>query len=406
MAAKYTAGIDWAENWLDCAVMDREGRRLGHRRIVYVDTADPVGDFVTLLASASRQWRRIPVAIEDANNLFAEALADRGMTVVPIDPTLVARARKAATVGAETKADVSDAYLLADMVSTGRHTPRPLGPPEARVLQVLARGHTQTVRSRIRAVLHLRSALAVYFPAALHAWPRAGLTYPQARAVLTAAPSPERAAALSRGQLADILRAAGRWRTVDDEAERLSLLFRRPALRTQPAVEEARATAVLGLLADLDHACRRAEESGAALTATFKTHPHHPIATSLPGVGDLLGARIMGEIGTLDAYPDVRSLCAYAGVTPVTWASGTASRTSKRRAANQWLRAALHQAAFCALTRSPGIRAYYSTQRERGVAHNTTLRNVGRRLVRCLYTCLQRQEMYSEARAFPQTDPL
>ncbi|WNI18094.1 hypothetical protein [Actinacidiphila sp. ITFR-21] len=33
------AGVDWADRWMDCAVIRRDGTRLGHRRIVYAETA-------------------------------------------------------------------------------------------------------------------------------------------------------------------------------------------------------------------------------------------------------------------------------------------------------------------------------------------------------------------------------
>ncbi|MGW8452456.1 IS110 family transposase [Streptomyces niveus] len=395
-------GIDWADRWLDCAVVRRDGARLGHRRIVYAETADPVGDYLAFLRTCNRtRWRTIPTAIEDPNILFAQALAGAGMPVVHVDPTLAARARKAATVGGVTKSDRSDAYLLAGMLRTGRFATVPVNSPAAQAIQVLARAQDDAAQSRVRILHQMRATLLTYHPAAVTAW-RQGLRHPQARAVLAAAPSPRTAAGLTRGQFADALVAGGRWRTVADEAERLHLHFRRPALRTHPTVEEARAMEMLGLLADLNHACMRAEKLARQAAAAFTAHPHHRTITSFPGIGDLLGSRILGEIGDDPTrFPDARALCAYAGVVPVTWASGTEARVSLRRAANHHLRNALYQAAFCSLTRSPGAAAYYQQQRGRGATHNTALRNVGAKLLRCLYRCLERDLLYDESAAFP-----
>ncbi|MEE4544054.1 IS110 family transposase [Streptomyces sp. V4-01] len=397
------AGVDWADRWVDCAVVRRDGARLGHRRIVYAQSLDPVGDYCAFLRSFNRtRWRTIPTAIEDAGILFAQNLTDQGLAVVHVDATLAARARKAGSIGGDTKADRTDAYLLAGMLRTGTFAPRPVSSPAARAVQVLARAQTDAAHRRVEALHRLRAALVTYYPAAVTAWPKAGLRHPQARAVLAAAPSPHVAAALSRVRFAEVLRTAGRWRTVEDEAERLHLHFRRPALRTHPVVEEARAAEVRGLLADLDHACARADDLARQAAKAFAAHPSYKIVTSFPGIGDLLGSRLLGEIGDHpQRFADARALCAYAGVVPVTWASGTAARVSMRRAANSELRDALHQAAFCSLTHSPGARAFYRAQRERGIAHNTALRNLGARLARCLFFCLQRDVLWDERDAFP-----
>ena len=62
----------------------------------------------------------------------------------------------------------------------------------------------------------------------------------------------------------------------------------------------------------------------AALTAAFQDHPDAPILVSFPGLGPVLGARILGEIGDdRERFATARGLNAYAGTTPVTRASGT-----------------------------------------------------------------------------------
>jgi hypothetical protein len=60
-----------------------------------------------------------------------------------------------------------------------------------------------------------------------------------------------------------------------------------------------------------------------------------------------------------------------------------------RYARNRRLGDAVHQWAFCALTTSPGARAYYDTLRARGAGHHTALRQLGNRLVGILHGCLK-----------------
>ncbi|GAA3868259.1 hypothetical protein [Streptomyces sedi] len=124
------------------------------------------------------------------------------------------------------------------MVRTGRHRALAPGSRAVSALRVLATAQTRAIRQRTRAVHQLRACLATSYPAAITAWPRhTKLRHPQARAILALAPTPAAAAALTRSQIAAALQRAGRWRTVDDEAERLQSHFRHPSLRTHPTIE-------------------------------------------------------------------------------------------------------------------------------------------------------------------------
>ncbi|MFF3556256.1 transposase [Streptomyces tsukubensis] len=403
MATMY-GGIDWARRWLDCALVHRDGTRLGHRRIVYAETADPVGDYLSFLREHNQtRWQAIPTAIEDTNLLFVEGLVDCGMEVIHIDATKASRARKAATVGRDVKSDKGDAFLLAEMLRSGAHAPLRRSSPQARALRVLAQAQGAATANRTRALLALRASLNAYFPAAASAWPPSmGLGHPQARAVLALAPSPGIAATVSRMALAQALREAKRFRTVEDEAERLHLHFRKPALRSDSRVEQARMAEMLSLLADVNHACARVEDLTALVSDSFTRHPSYKVITSFPGIGDVLGARILAEIGDAEErFPTARALRAYAGMAPVTWASGISARVTIRYAVNVYLRQALTKSAFCMLPRSPGAKAYYDIRRQRGASHFTSLRAVGARIVSCLHHCTRHECLYDEPAAWP-----
>ncbi|BDT39477.1 IS110 family RNA-guided transposase [Streptomyces yaizuensis] len=399
MATVY-AGIDWSDGWLDCAVVHRDGTRLGHCRITRAGNTDPVGEYLAFLQRHSRLWRGVPTAIEDPSLLIVEDMLARGMTVVHVDATLAARTRKAQSPGGERKNDVEDAYLLAGMLRGGAFRPLALASPEVRAIRVLAHAQAAAVATRSRTLNRLRTVLTAYHPAAVTAWGKRGLRHREARAVLAVASSPGAAAALSRAQFAAALRAGGRWRTVVDEAERLCLLFLRSrGLRVHPVVEAAREVEMLSVLDELTQACVRADGLAERVSVLFGRHPYYPVLVSFPGVGDTMGARILGEIGDIGRFT-VRGLCAYAGVTPVTWSSGTMRRDSLRRAVNGHLRRALTQAAMTSLLHSPGAAAYYRARRERGCAHFTSLRAVGARMARCLHHCLTHGEAYDEEAAW------
>jgi hypothetical protein len=82
-----------------------------------------------------------------------------------------------------------------------------------------------------------------------------------------------------------------------------------------------------------------------------KAFPGGEIYLSMPGLGDLLAARVAGEIGEhITQFDHPAGLQCYAGSAPVTRRSGKSDFVVARRLAhNHYLGAAVHQWAFCSL---------------------------------------------------------
>ncbi len=107
------------------------------------------------------------------------------------------------------------------------------------------------------------------------------------------------------------------------------------------------------------------------LDAGFESHPDAVVVRSLPGLGTILGARVLGEFGDEpNRYATAKSRKNYAGTSPITRASGTKRVVLARHARNQRLADAIHQWAFAALTASLGARAFYDAHRAAGDSHH------------------------------------
>ncbi|GHH29394.1 IS110 family transposase [Streptomyces rubradiris] len=394
-------GCDWSDKWLDFAVLNDAGTVMAERRITYADAPDPVAEYQAFLAPLERRWRSAVTGIEDTGILFARALAAAGMKVVHVDPTRAARHRSALGIA---KSDRADARMLAAMVRAGVCRPVVASSPEAQALRTLTHTHRAAVAARVEAAHSLRAALTRFWPAAAAAWPSrlGGLRNAQAMTVLAAAPGPRAASKLTRARLAELLRQAGRTRAVEDEAERLHLLFCRPAMLLDPQVEEAESVRIRDLVAVLDRAVSRAAALEKDMHAHYTRQRHYPLISRIPGIGPVLGAYLLAEIGDRpeERFGSGRSLAAYAGVAPLTWASGTTTRVAFRRASSVHLRSTLHTAAFSLAMQSPGAQHYYRRRRAAGDAHATALRKLGRRLVLCLYRCMSTGLPYDDAVAF------
>ena len=135
--------------------------------------------------------------------------------------------------------------------------------------------------------------------------------------------------------------------------------------------------------------------------AGFGRHPDAEIYLSQPGLGPVLGARVLAEFGDDPTrYADAKARKNYSGMAPITRASGTKRVVLARYARNRRLADALYQQAFAALTASPGARAYYDRQRARGATHHQALRALANRLVGILHGCLRHHTRYDETIAW------
>ena len=133
----------------------------------------------------------------------------------------------------------------------------------------------------------------------------------------------------------------------------------------------------------------------------FGRHPDAEIYQSQPGLGPILGARVLGEFGDGPGrYADAKSRKNYGSTSPITRASGKKKVVAARFVHNSRLVDALNAQAFASLNASPGARAFYDELRARGIEHNDALRRLANRLVGILHGCLKTRTLYDEATAW------
>ena len=139
----------------------------------------------------------------------------------------------------------------------------------------------------------------------------------------------------------------------------------------------------------------------------FDAHPDAEILRGLPGLGLVLGARVLGEFGDdPNRFADAKGRKAYAGTAPITRASGRSLVVLARLARNRRLADACERWAFSPLTPSPGARHYHDALRSRGKTHSQAPRQLANRWVGILHACPERREPYREEVAWAQVLPL
>jgi transposase len=398
-------GVDWAEAHHDICVLDEEGHVLGKRRIA--DGMAGLADLHRLVADHTEEPDEVVVGIETDRGLLVSALVASGFEVYAINPMAASRYRDRHHVSGA-KSDPGDAKVLADLVRTDRHNHRRVaGDSElAEAVKVLARAHQSAIWGRQRQANALRSALREYYPAALEAF-GTDLTSADALAVLGVAPTPELGRQLSRSKLAAALRRGGRQRNVESRAEAIQAALRTDQLGQPAVLSGAYGHVTSSAVRIITQFNAEIAELEGALAEHFEQHPDAKIIRSLPGLGTILGARVLAEFGDdRTRYADGKSRRNYAGTSPITRASGKSRVVLARFARNRRLADALDQWAFCSLTHSEGARTYYDQLRSKDKTHRQALRQLANRWVGILHGCLVHQCLYDESVAWRTVEPV
>jgi len=391
-------GVDWAEAHHDVFVQDEDGRRLAGGRLP--EGVEGIARFHEMVGAHAEEPDEVVIGIETDRGLFVRALVATGYQVFAVNPMSTSRYRdRHSTSGA--KSDPGDAKVLADMVRTDRHNHRPVtGDSElAEAIKVLARAHQSMIWSRGRQSNFLRSTLREFYPAALVAFD--DLTSGDALEVLKVAPTPTLGAGLSRSKIAAALRRGGRQRRIEQRAEEIQTALRAPQLQGSALVATAMGSSVSATVAVIATMNAQVAELAQELNTHFEQHPDAEVVRSLPGLGTILSARVLGEFGDEpNRYATAKCRKNYAGTSPITRASGTKRVVLARYARNMRLADAIYQWAFTSMNASPGARAFYDYRRAAGDTHHAALRHLGNRLVGILHGCLVSNSTYDENTAW------
>lgn len=390
---KYThfAALDWACDHHDVVIVDHSGALAAEFRFAH--TAAGWAEFTEKM----KPFDGCPIALETSSGPAVDQLLQRGWTLYPVNPKAAQRYRERKAPSG-TKTDRHDAWSLADALRTdGQGWRRLLAQDEATAtLRALCRDESGLIEQRTALVNQLIAALREYYPAALEAFD--DWTQPFAWALIQQFPTALALEQAGKRKWEKFLHTQRLWRP-DTAPHRLEVFAHANALRASPAVVAAKSLLATSLVKVLQVLQAQLEEYRRRITHAFTQHPDHEIFGSLPGAGEKLAPRLLGEVGAArEVYPDADALCCQAGVSPVSYQSGKVDRARIRWACDVMLRHTVHLWADCSRKKSPWAQAYYDRKREKGHDHASALRCLGKRWLKILWRLWTDRQSYDEAR--------
>jgi transposase len=318
------------------------------------------------------------------------------------------------------KSDRLDAFVLADSLRTDLRLYRriELGDPMLVELREMVRAREAMVADGVALGSRLREQIHRYYPQFL----KLGSVYEDGWlwALLELAPTPARAARLTRAKVAHLLRQHHVRRLT---AEEVLAVLRTTPLVVAPGVVEAASAHVRLLLpllrlnraqvADceehIEQLMKRVGRSPDAATPApadgdssgpARQHRDADILLSVPGLGVLTSATMLAEASTALRDRDYQMLRAQTGVAPISAQTGKQRKptVSMRRACNLRLRNAVYHWARVSTQRDAVARAHYTRLRQVGHSHGRALRGVTDRLLSMLIAMLKSGSLYDPTR--------
>jgi len=386
-------GIDWADVEHVYCLMDESGTTLATGTIDH--TAEGLERFMAFLRARVQTSQDVLVALETSQGPLVGALLDQQFTVYAINPKAVDRHRERFRV-AGAKSDLRDAWVLATLLRTDRALYRPLLPDSelAQELRALTRDRAELVRTRTMFSNQLTACLKAYFPEFLTLF--SDPDRPVAMALLQTFPTREALQAVPPEQLEVFLR---RHHCPHSRERAKEIHVRMQARSFHIALPIVRAKARLGgtLVSQLQTLTEHLDAYDREIQRVLKLHPDGELYHSLPGAGDFLAARMVGELGdNRDRYRDASTAQCEAGTAPVTRTSGTVRTVHVRRACVHPLRDTMWQFAFASTRWCEWAEAYYWRARKRGKKHAEAVRMLGNVWLRIIIAMRRDRRLYDE----------
>jgi transposase len=289
------------------------------------------------------------------------------------------------------KNDERDAIALAHILRLGERHPYHALPIALRRLRQMVRHRALLTQARARAKNQLRAILDEVFPEYQQIPLFSDIFGITSLALLCRYPTPTHLVDAKETELSTFISQSSRGRVKAGRAR----LIRDTAHQSvgSPAAGQAYApilplfiTGYQVLTAQIDYFSSQIESHLDQIEQTL---------TTIPGIGTLLAATILGEIGDIHRFPSSDRLVAFCGLALSESQSGqsTPRRFLSRRGSAR-LRKAFYQAALVSVKYDPSLGAYYQRHVRRGLRKRQAILSVARKLVRIVYAMLKSGQPY------------
>ena len=312
-----------------------------------------------------------------AENLLS-FLFTRNFQLCIINPIQTAVLRKSNI--RKTKTDSVDTYLIIKALSLNHFRIFSQRDFDSLQLKNLCRFRQKLMKARTKVKIQLVSYVDLLFPE-LQYFFKSGIHGKACYELLKTQPNPDRIARMHLRRLTNLLSKSSHGHFKQSHAVQLKELAAQSvgikndtlSLQIFQSIQQ-----IEMYTAQLNEVERSISEIMDKINSVIKT---------IPGIGNLNGAMILGEIGDISRFEKPCQLLAYAGLDPSVYQSGNfhAARTRMSKRGSKILRYALINAAWQITLVNKTFKEYYDSKIAQGRRHYNALGHVAHKLVRVIH---------------------
>ena len=378
-------GIDIGKNKHEATLIDEKGNIIG-KSIKFENSTAGFNKLISSINNYNISNDKFVFSMEATGHywlaLFSK-LVESDYNVQVINPIQTDACRKFYI--RETKNDSKDSFLIAQVTRFNGYSKTTL-PDEVMIsLKELTRFRTFLVDDISDYKRKATVVLDKIFPEYTQIFSDTfGKT---SKEILTKYPLPKDILDVDLESLAKVLSTSSKGRLGYSKAEQLQNLAKESfgiKFATEALVMEIKS--ILSTIEHLQNQVSKLDEKIAVLLRSLGT-----TIETIPGIGPILGAIIVSEIGDINRFSHASKLVAYAGIDPTVKQSGefnaTKNRMSKR--GTPYLRRALWTASIVAAFNDPNLHEYYLKKKNEGKHHGTIIGAIARKLIYRIFIVLK-----------------
>lgn len=382
------AGTDAGKAEHHCTVIDSDGAVVLSRRVPNNETEllELLGDVLELAGADAVTWA-VDLNAGGAA-LWIALLVSHGQRLLYIPGRTVHHA----SVGyrGSGKTDAKDAFVIADTARMRRDLQPLEQTSEIAVdLRILTARRMDLSADRTRAINRLRAQLLDYFPALERAFDYS--VSKSALVLLTGYQTPAALRRVGRSRLATWLKNHGVRTTTTAKSAADAAVGAAEAQFTVIPGEKTAAAMVRTLAKEVMSLDQEIAELETLIEGRFREHRDAAVITSMPGIGDMLGAEFIAATGgDMAAFGSPDRLAGVAGLAPVPHDSGKISGNLRRpRRYSRRLLRMFYLSAQVASICCPVSKTFYRRKRAEGKTHKQAILALARRRLNVLWALIR-----------------
>lgn len=383
-------GVDVASKKHDVAIITEYGEILSSPFTI----ENSIDGFKKLHAEISSYMEPdtcVHIGLEDTgiySSNIRDFLCSLGFNVYMINPILTHHSRMAYSLR-NTKTDKLDCLAICRYIihNLSRLKPYISTLYTTSELKSLSRLRIDKLKIISKSKMEFTRLLQIIFPEFIKHFDQHSLW---ALELFTNYPTPQRISRMHLDTLINIIRIQG------DRIE-AAILIKSLAKDTIGNTSISNEILIISILEDIKHFKKQISNIDKQIDLLMQDFE---FITSIPGVGNIVGATILGEIGDINRFNSPAQLLAFAGLDPSIYESGdfksNKCRISKR--GSKYLRTAVFTATRVACVgkiKSNKFQQKYFKKKLEGKHHNSAICNVSKNMINTIFALLKTKETFN-----------